>query len=423
VGGLDNPESKATDSNYGTGSVDLYGPWCLSVGPNPDVSTFHNVCGTSVASPFVAGVAALVWAGSPSASASDVAHFLAETADGYRDEKVNAYQAVLSAVGTLGNLTITQPTPGSEFVLGIPTPLVAKITFVSLPGSPIDVELTWSSSVDGELGTQTVTVERDSGDVHSETVYFDHPLSEGYHEISLRAEYNLLPDWVPFSPTQILKAESSVLVTNPAPTVTITSPSEGDTFCQGQTIVLSATGEDINQTLDDDDYSWLSLKDDYPFNHIYMLGTGRVITTDALPMGEQTIRVTLTDDDGKSASESVAIDVIPNTDPLCTNLPPQISIASPSDGDFIMPTGSDANGPYVDVVLRATVSDYEDDDASLTVEWYSDLQGHIATGQETSARLILYTPCGTVHVITGKVIDSDGNETEAAIHIHSSIVC
>lgn len=74
------------DSNYSAApsgeTVDIYGPWCTMVGDYPAVQDDPNsgpgkakgrkVCGSSVSSPFVAGVAALIWAGNPKLGAQDV---------------------------------------------------------------------------------------------------------------------------------------------------------------------------------------------------------------------------------------------------------------------------------------------------------------------------------------------------------------
>ncbi|MDJ0764885.1 MAG: S8 family serine peptidase [Myxococcota bacterium] len=423
VGGLSGPHSIDPSSNYGDENVDLYGPWCVSVGPNPEDNDFHTSCGTSISSPFVAGVAALVWAANPSLSAADVAGILADTADGYREEKVNAYEAVLTAIGTLSDVTIVDPNPGSEIIFGIPSPLSADLTFVSKPGPPIDAVLTWYSSLDGELGSREVTVERETGDVHSERVYLDAGLSEGLHQITVIAEIERPGDIWNLFPPIIRQDTSNVLVTNPGPSVVIETPSAGETFCQGESIVFRAVGSDVNQTLPQSAYAWTSIVDATPFPIAYLLGDGPVMTTDLLPAGEQTVSVTITDNGGESAADSVDIEIIPISDPACSNLPPQIAITAPVSGAVIMATGYDENGTYADIALQATVTDYEDDDATLQVEWYSDTDGLIATGADTTGRVYMTDVCDSSHIITAHVVDSDANEDQDAVSIHIYIVC
>ncbi len=423
VGGLSGPNTIDPSSNYGDGNVDLYGPWCVSVGPNPEDDEFHTSCGTSISSPFVAGVAALVWAANPNLSASDVSRILADTADGYREEKVNAYQAVLDAIGVLREITIISPAPGSEIIHGIPSPLTADITFVSTPGSPIDVEFTWYSSIDGELGTQETTVEREEGDVHSKRVLLDHLLSQGMHQLTVIAEMDRPGDIWGIMPPVIIQDTSTVLVTNPGPTVTIETPSADDTLCQGQPIMFRASGQDINQTLPNDAYSWISAVDTNPFPIFYLLGQGAIISTDELPVGEQRVTVTVTDNGGQNASDFLDIEIISSADLRCSNRPPQVVITSPATGAVIMATGYDEDGTYADIALQATATDYEDDDVSLTVEWYEDNQGLVGTGESPTARIYMTETCSSMHTVTAKVTDSDTNVAQDVISISIYIVC
>ncbi len=113
VGGLAaDKNTRDPGSNYGSSdeddSVNLFGPYTLNVGPDPKKMSVHSVNGTSFASPFVAGVAGLVWAANPALSADQVEAILYSTADlttdpnpavKHQEKIVNAYKAVIAALG------------------------------------------------------------------------------------------------------------------------------------------------------------------------------------------------------------------------------------------------------------------------------------------------------------------------------------
>jgi serine protease len=109
VGGLKyDKKDRHQFSNYGSG-VDIFGPFGVWVGADREKETNHAkkaqfAEGTSFSSPFVAGVAALIWAADPSLSPKDVEDILISTAHTNPDDKtvsryVNADAAVLKALG------------------------------------------------------------------------------------------------------------------------------------------------------------------------------------------------------------------------------------------------------------------------------------------------------------------------------------
>jgi serine protease len=96
VGGLaENATTKDSGSSFGSRqrfaaettddagsddhSVDIYGPFNVWIGATPDNTAIRRASGTSFSTPFVAGVAALIWAADPSLSADQVQHILLET--------------------------------------------------------------------------------------------------------------------------------------------------------------------------------------------------------------------------------------------------------------------------------------------------------------------------------------------------------
>lgn len=81
AGGLaDNSVQRHPSSNYGGENVDIFGPLRVFVGVQPGETRNRLAGGTSLSSPFVAGVAALVWAANPSLTDDQVWSILRNTA-------------------------------------------------------------------------------------------------------------------------------------------------------------------------------------------------------------------------------------------------------------------------------------------------------------------------------------------------------
>ncbi len=96
-------------------SVDIYGPYSVWVGATPANASPIRVSGTSFSSPFVAGVAALIWAGNPSLTAAQVQTILLETAHRTNDLvgtrgglRVNALGAMDRVLGSIPSQTLTR---------------------------------------------------------------------------------------------------------------------------------------------------------------------------------------------------------------------------------------------------------------------------------------------------------------------------
>ncbi len=114
VGGLaENSTRRDYGSNYGhkldAAGVDIYGPYTVwtfhpGVDPNHQLASVRRSSGTSFSSPFVAGVAALIWAADPSLAPFEVEALLLSSA--HTDSThphvhrwVDAYTAVCRAIG------------------------------------------------------------------------------------------------------------------------------------------------------------------------------------------------------------------------------------------------------------------------------------------------------------------------------------
>jgi serine protease len=173
---FDSPGSGSNFSNVLSGeTVDIWGPYCVWVGDtpeNPGANVVEKVCGTSFSSPMVAGVAALVWAGNPNLSASQVWDILISNAkiDGYTSPRVHAREAVRASIKSSGINTnpvikITSPINGGTISPGTMINFNADSFDVedkvccsrqwSVNGKPINGDFKWKGQT---LGTQAVSV-------------------------------------------------------------------------------------------------------------------------------------------------------------------------------------------------------------------------------------------------------------------------
>ena len=250
VGGMDSGGARAAGSNFGSGdsstSVEIYGPMCVRSINDPNRSaldyTTRQVCGTSVASPFVGGVAALVMAADPALGPEDVRRILNETANvgGLGAEvtgsqrRVNALRAVARALGidiAAPAVTIQAPADGAE--IGIEDWVDLRATATDLAGRELPIR--WESDVDGFL---------DEG--ASTTVL---PLSPGTHVLTASAT-DLAG--------QTTTAHVTVTVIDTPPEVTVTSPPAGLEVYEGSEVALDGTSLDPDtwDQVPDGDTGW-----------------------------------------------------------------------------------------------------------------------------------------------------------------------
>jgi len=370
--------------------------------------------GTSFSSPFVAGVAAMVWAADPTLSADEVWSKVQSTA--HRGGlgapvasyalRVDAFAAVRSALGgdVPPYVAIDIPTPGMTFHWRNPAGFQAVTYDLDTAGTPA---ITWSSDRDGVLGTGAS--------------FNTSNLSVGMHHITATAT----------SGSRTSSAAIDVKVVNDAPGVTITEPTVSSTFCTTDTVSFTAVVSDFNNPstapfpASGVTWTWLGTTSG-------TVGTGFHVTK-VFPAGSYVVTAKATDEMGAAGMAMTSFAVS-----ACTNTPPTVSITSPAAGSGSGPdltvsaTMTDTTGEYATVTLTGTATDPED--GALTgarLVWTTsrtDVQAAaLGSGGSVSVKLYVSNPTkcfGTVdHVVTLTATDSGGASRSVSRVIRVAGLC
>ncbi len=394
---------RAGYSNFG-GDVDIFAPGDVLVAPNPlrlgtpSIPLTHAFSGTSAASPYAAGVAALIWAANPGLAAAEVEDIFFRTAHvpspSYRitdrtvNRIVNAYEAVRTALPAF--IEITAPADGSSIPRGRTLALRAFVHEAG-HGAP---SVTWSSDVEG-------------GVIADGTNAYRTDLRFGRHTITATAAF---PDGFTVSDTV------RVTITNDPPTVAIASPGDLDTFFQSQSITFLGTSSDPNNVessfrLYDHQVSWHLDGSPVAF------ATGHHPTTVLPgPASPGVHRITFRGTDGFVTVEaSINVNIV--TDPL--DLPPGVRIARPSDGAIFTADQDDPTfGPFIRVALLGEVTDDGGPLPADSLVWTDSVNGvrPVEIGRGASLTVNLYAPNNTnTHQITLTATDSAGNTSSDTI--------
>lgn len=359
VGGMSGGStSKAAGSNYGGEQVDIFAPYTLWLGPDPDApgNAARAISGTSFSSPFAAGVAALIWAADPGLSADEVESILLTTAHPNADSRVKRHVNALGAVQeVLGNVApaITL-SAGGTVSLNLPVYIDATVYDLEDPFPCCTVH--WSSNVDGALGTGYQLV-------HTFT-------TQGSRTITASATD---------SDGTTGQASVVVNVVNDPPDVTISAPLDGAEVYRTASVVLRGRGDDLNEPGGELACSALTWTSSVPGDPFPIVGC----EVQAVFSTNGTRTLTLTGTDSLAASDSASVDVTVVDPP--PNLPPTVQITSPQDG----------TSPPVDqpITLSGTAVDPEGD-SPLTYEWTVKLgnQAPIVVGNSASVQ---WTPMST----------------------------
>ena len=421
VGGLGwNSQRRHGNSNHGPDDVDIFAPYTVYRGQTPATPNGGNIVGTingtSFSSPYVASVAALIWASDPSLNANQVWAIMRDTAHSSPDTRVNryvnAYDAVLSAIGVGVDVDLRSPANGGVYPKNFPVRLDANVGYVAA-GSGIPVQVQWR--VNGTL----INTTNYSPGIGSHVLYpqaYAHGLSEGTHTASIRVTAG----------STVINRSATFTIENSPPTASIDQPSSGSTFCSGETIIFRGSAFDPNQPggLPDSAFAWRS-------NVNGNLGTGATRSVSTLSNGSHVITLRVTDDGGLWDEDSINLTILANTHPDCEDLPPSAQITNPANGTVFWADSFDGTYWYKQITFTGVVDDVEDPISDLTVEWLSDRQGSLGTpavnpttGVTTiTANIRVFDSCGSFHVITLRVTDSDGNVTEDQITIYVELLC
>ena len=389
VGGLGlNSLSRHPDSNYGHEDVDIFAPYSVLVGMDPQHSTLNKTWradGTSMSTPYTAGVAALIWAAKPNLSADSVQDILFEWRRTSPDSKVkrkviNALDAVRDAMPA--TVKITSPLAGWTLPAASPSQFRANVF------------------ADGN-GTPTVTW-RANGTV----IGVGNPVNAtppvGAQTITATAVF----------PNGVQASDSvQVNVHNAAPTIVITNPTPGSpAFGVSEPISFKAVSTDDNGPLADSAVQWFLDGATTPFatGHNPTVLTGGTV-------GTHTVRVRGCDTFNVCATATAPLTLVTNP----VNQPPVVHITSPANGSQLWVNGMDAAGYFWSGTVTATATDPEG--APLTTQWY-DNGTPIGTGTSLTVRLT--GGCGIYsHTLTFKATDAAGNTRQETINTTVNMVC
>lgn len=371
----------------------------------------HN--GTSAATPFVAGVVALMKAVDPSLTTEQVRRILQETANHFpppadmedRIPKgvVDAYRAVEAVLppNLPPAVRITSPSVGAA--TGWQNRPRLEVEFSDPEVDPADTtklhrfpaKVIYESSPDGLLCSSTTPPSYSCESVRPQ-------LSLGAHVITATATDA-------FGST--VTNEIFIIVVNRAPTADILKPLATDALFSHIPVYFEGFAPDPDELILDENMTWTSSQDG-------LLGTGRQLTA-SLTAGGHTIRLTAIDGQGLSATDQVEISVKSGA-----GLPrPKIVAVQDANGVSV-----DSIGPGQVITLIGEANDAEDGMLSDTsLEWSSDIDGVLGTGASIQATLsgppVPCNPESIVHTITLKATDSDGNVATVTIAIRVGTFC
>ena len=419
VGSLTNV-FKSVLSNWGNSDVKIWAPALCHLGKDPSWSNIdscqnnYNVnytkdCGTSGATAFMSGSAALIWAADPSLSPDEVWDTIVDTAyipedRQFNERNVNVYKAVCSLIGMYFVVEITSPEDGAILHANRNYGFDASVITIAEQGAPIDANAMWRTSDGDILFTEDISLPRDYSSCQHDSWRASRAvlaLSEGTYDITASVQ-----GWeASGSDTITVFVEDS-----PPHHVVIYQPNNGSQLCEGEPILFHGDGDDHNETISDEMLIWNSYNDG-------TIGVGRYFTSDQLSVGEHNISLYAIDSNFQvTYSMPKTITVLSSADQECSvvgDSPPTAYIILPENGAGYFYDYSDEIGYYAYVDLQAYIYDEEDFNHELDISWESDVEGFLYDWHTTTIILHAAFSCyGTDHIITLRVEDTAGNVSE-----------
>lgn len=418
------PRRRAPNSNFGAvpnddtdighpgdATVDIFAPYRVIVGPRPAVpGGVHEVNGTSFSAPYVAGVAALVWAADPSMSPSDVTdllHYRGEIprdAEGVRDPEVKVIIDPLDSVASALDeacpcISIKRPVDGESYPEG--DGILPRATFYG--GTVVNAE--WTVFFDSTAGPVEATR---TSMTATEPVRV---VGGGQHVYQLA---------VSFDNGDVVTEHVTVDYINSAPIVDLLSPLTSATLTNNEPVRLRAFTSDAGYAgqLPDSSVSWYLDDSTTPF----ATGHDTTVTFAGETLGFHNLRV-VADDGFATASDFIGFTLIEGGD----NSPPNIVISSPTDGDVIYGTVDEPE--YVaEVDFQAVASDPDATDV-LQVDWFVSQDGgslqYIGAGSQILGVPLRIQSCfGSTFTITAIVSDGLSERSDTvAIAVRGTEIC
>ncbi|MDC1404142.1 sulfatase-like hydrolase/transferase [Akkermansiaceae bacterium] len=178
---------------------------------------------------------------------------------------------------------------------------------------------------------------------------------------------------------------------NTAPTINISTPTNGATFTPGASVTFTGTASDPEDGDLSASLSWSSSIDS-------SVGSGPTFNTSALTLGAHTITASATDSGSLTGTSTVTLNIA-----TPGNMPPAVAISAPADNSTIS-SGST-------ITFTASSSDDNDGDLSPSLAWYSNINGFLGNGASISASTLSLGR----HTITATSSDSGTLTTQASI--------
>ena len=398
--------------NYGDG-VDIWAPSEITSTVTPATALtddndwgadeLYDFHGTSAATPFVAGIVAMMRELKPDLTFAEAQTIMQETSNPSTDPKVK--YGVVDALGALMQIKPDIPplaswvAPAGDTTQGYQN-LYLRVNVDNfnqgsgLPDFDGETVVTWFADEIYPICASNTLTYRDNHAGYECTVSSSLPIPIGTKSIVARVAD-------PFGVTGT--AGAAIRIVDNAPTVQIQHPNDGSTFFSNQVIKYSAYVFDPEEPI-------------FPQDHIVWtssiageIGTGDTIHV-ALPAGDQTVTVTATDEKGMSTSASLTVHIQTSAGI------PSVEITSPPDESFF--------GIGDTVHLSGDATDPEDGPLTgASLKWYDSVDGFLGTGENLDV-VLSGAPCFTEdHAIDLQATDSDNHTTDAQITVEVGMIC